>query len=198
MQWNLSIWPPMTSLREAPRKKLQGLFGHCPNGGEGLDPCPNGLGHLIWEELSTFKGAFAWFGGSEPLPGWFGALVYRRIVHVQRGICLFWGVWTLARMVWALMQWKCSENAFAQVGAEIECPRVPVWVKGGGGDRYLGNARIGPATFSVGLPLLLLLFWHHSFFLLSQTFFSMALAGTVLGVGLTGTVNASVGLANKK
>ena len=25
---------------------------------------------------------------------------------------------------------------------------------GGGGDRYLGNARIDPATFSVGLPLL--------------------------------------------
>ena len=32
-----------------------------------------------------------WGGGSRPLPGWFGALVYRRIVHVQRGICLFWG-----------------------------------------------------------------------------------------------------------
>ena len=60
-------------LREAPDKKRPGLFGHCPNGGGGLDPCPNGLGHLFWEELFMFKGAFAWFGGSEPLPGWFGA-----------------------------------------------------------------------------------------------------------------------------
>ena len=35
------------SIREAPDKKMQGLFGHCPNGGGGLDPCPNGLGHLF-------------------------------------------------------------------------------------------------------------------------------------------------------
>ena len=34
--------------------------------------------------------------------------------------------------------------------------------------------------------------------ILCQLFFVMALAGTVLGVGLTGTVNASMGLANKK
>ena len=33
--------------REAPLKKTQGLFGHCPNGGGGLDPCTNGLGHLF-------------------------------------------------------------------------------------------------------------------------------------------------------
>ena len=49
---------------EAPVKKMPGLFGHCPNGG----------------------------GGSRPLPKWFGALILRRIVHVQRGICLVWGV----------------------------------------------------------------------------------------------------------
>ena len=61
-------------VRQAPLKKSQGLFGHCPNGG-GLDPCPDGLGHLFREELSMFKGAFAWFGASEPLPGWFGALM---------------------------------------------------------------------------------------------------------------------------
>ena len=33
--------------------------------GGGLDPCLNGLGHLFLEELSMFKGAFAWFGGSD-------------------------------------------------------------------------------------------------------------------------------------
>ena len=48
---------------EAPLKKSQGLFGHCPNGGGGLGPCPNGLGHLYREELSMFKGAFACVGG---------------------------------------------------------------------------------------------------------------------------------------
>ena len=37
--------------------------------------CEDGSGHLFREELSKFKGAFACFGGSEPLPGWFGALM---------------------------------------------------------------------------------------------------------------------------
>ena len=31
-------------------------------------------------------------GGSRPLPKWFGAFILRRIAHVQRGICLVWGV----------------------------------------------------------------------------------------------------------
>ena len=55
---------------------MPGLFGHCPNGGGGVST----LAQMVWgtyflEELSMFKGAFAWFGGSEPLPGWFGALM---------------------------------------------------------------------------------------------------------------------------
>ena len=37
----------LVRFREAPDKKMPGLFGHCPNGGGGLDPCPNGLGHLF-------------------------------------------------------------------------------------------------------------------------------------------------------
>ena len=37
------------AVREAPLRKLQGQFGHCPNGGGGLDPCPDGLGHLFRE-----------------------------------------------------------------------------------------------------------------------------------------------------
>ena len=36
-----------TEVREAPDKKMPGLSGHCPNEGGGLDPCPNGLGHLF-------------------------------------------------------------------------------------------------------------------------------------------------------
>ena len=59
----------------SPSLKNVGSIWALPKWGGGLDPCPNGLGHLFWEELSMFKGAFAWFGGSEPLPGWFGALM---------------------------------------------------------------------------------------------------------------------------
>ena len=63
-------------------------------------------------------------GGYEPLPGWFGAL----------------------------MQWKLKFNGICSSRPGNKCPRVPVWVKGGGCNRYLGNARIDPATFWVGLP----------------------------------------------
>ena len=60
----------------SPTEKDAGSIRALPKwGGGGLDPCPNGLGHLFREELSMFKGAYAWFGGSEPLPGWFGALM---------------------------------------------------------------------------------------------------------------------------
>ena len=50
-------------VREAPLRKLQPPNGHCQNGGKGLDPCQDGLGHLFREELSKFKGAFASFWG---------------------------------------------------------------------------------------------------------------------------------------
>ena len=46
-------------IREAPTEMLALLFGHCPFGGRGLDPCQDGLGHLFREELSKFKWAFA-------------------------------------------------------------------------------------------------------------------------------------------
>ena len=46
-------------LREAPTQNMPLLFGHCPFGGGGLDPCQDGLGHLFREELSKFKWAFA-------------------------------------------------------------------------------------------------------------------------------------------
>ena len=42
---------------------------------------------------------------------------------------------------------------FAQIGPEKKCPRVPVWVRGGGCNRYLGNAQIEGTLISVGLPL---------------------------------------------
>ena len=39
-------------LREAPLRKLQGLFGHCQNGEGGLNACQDGLGHpYIWVKM---------------------------------------------------------------------------------------------------------------------------------------------------
>ena len=96
-------------------------------GGRGFDPCLNGLGHLI----------------------------LRRIVYDQRGICLVWGVWTLARMVWGTCAVKIEvQMAFAQVGPEIKCPRVPVWVKGrGGGQSLFGQCPNRPSIFQTGASL---------------------------------------------
>ena len=59
----------------------------------------------------------------------------------------------------------CCENwmALAQIGPEIKCPRVPVWVKGGGGHRHLGNARIEGVFFLWGFH------YHHILLKCSQT-----------------------------
>ena len=38
--------PPHNLLREAPTKMSPLLFGHCPFGRRGLNPCQDGLGHL--------------------------------------------------------------------------------------------------------------------------------------------------------
>ena len=60
----------------SPTEKVAGSIRALPKWGRGgLEPCLNGLGHLFREELSMFKWAFPCFGGSEPLPGWFGALM---------------------------------------------------------------------------------------------------------------------------
>ena len=55
----------IVELREAPRKKLQGLFGHCPNGAGGLIACPDGLGHLFREEVPQLKWAFFGLWGGQ-------------------------------------------------------------------------------------------------------------------------------------
>ena len=46
---------------EDPYQLLSPTFGHCPL--RGLNACPDGLGHLLREELSKFKRASAGFGG---------------------------------------------------------------------------------------------------------------------------------------
>ena len=50
------------------------------------------LGKPQLEKCRVYLGIAQMGGGSRPLPKWFGALILRRIVHVQRGICLVWGV----------------------------------------------------------------------------------------------------------
>ena len=52
----------------------------------------SGLGKPHCKSCRVYSGIAQMGGGSRPLPGWFGALILRRIVHVQRGICLVWGV----------------------------------------------------------------------------------------------------------
>ena len=39
-------------VREAPDKIYICSFGHCPFGGGGLNPCPDGLWHLFLGEMS--------------------------------------------------------------------------------------------------------------------------------------------------
>ena len=53
-------------LREAPFKKSPQAFGHCPFGGGGLTPCPDGLGQLFLEEFPSF------WGGLDPCPDGLG------------------------------------------------------------------------------------------------------------------------------
>ena len=61
--------------REAPFSLSPPPFGHCPFGGGGLNPCPDGLGHFFREEFSKFKWAFASFlGGLNPCQDGLGHL----------------------------------------------------------------------------------------------------------------------------
>ena len=56
MQDRSLSFPPaaikIRGVREAPLRKLQGLFGHCQNGEGGLNACQDGLGHpYIWVKM---------------------------------------------------------------------------------------------------------------------------------------------------
>ena len=77
--------------------------------------------------------------GPKPLPRWFVAPIFRRNVHVKTGICM--------------------------ILPENRCHRVPVWVRGGGSNGYLGNAQMNRDFFMLGLPLI-------TTFLLTQGHFS--------------------------
>ena len=73
-------------------------------------------------EHSSSPATFMVWGRSKPLLGWFGAL------------CLL------------LEPYNPSKSA------RKKCPRVPVWVRGGGSNCYLGNAQINWDFCYVGFP----------------------------------------------
>ena len=74
-QYGRAPGPFAACVREAPMRKMQGLFGHCPNGG-GVST----LAQMVWgtyfeKNIPCSKGHLLGLRGSEPLPGWFGALM---------------------------------------------------------------------------------------------------------------------------
>ena len=91
-------------------------------------------------------------GGSEPLPGWFGAVMQWKLKLKWAFACVKEGVKACQDALCTYVPSKRRFSKFAQIGPEKKCPRVPVWVRGGC-DRYLGNARMEATTFSVVLPL---------------------------------------------
>ena len=68
-------WKEEEHLREAPLKKLHPLLGHCPKGGGVLMLARMVWGTYLEKNSPSSKGHLLVFGGSEPLPGWLGALM---------------------------------------------------------------------------------------------------------------------------
>ena len=138
---------------------MPGLFGHCPNGG-GVST----LAQMVWgtyfeKNCPCSKGHILIFGGSEPLPGWFGALMQWKLKFKWVFACVKEGVKACQDALGHLSPSKRWFDKVAQIGPKIKCPRVPGWVRGGGCNRNLGNAQIEVAPFSWGLPLFVMLFW---------------------------------------
>ena len=92
-------------------------------------------------------------GGSEPLPGWFGALMQWKLKLKWAFACVKEGVKACQDALWTYVPSKRWFGKFAEIGPEKKCPRVPVWVRVVGCNRYLGNAQIEVTLNSVGLPL---------------------------------------------
>ena len=62
-------------VKGSPTEKDAGSIQALPKWGGGSRPLPKWFGALILRRIVHVQRAFAWFGGSEPLPGWFGALM---------------------------------------------------------------------------------------------------------------------------
>ena len=96
------------------------------------------LAQMVWGtflEKSFQMGICLILGGSKPLPGWFGALMQWKLKFnwafpfVNKGFkaCQdsLWHLYTLKTVIWK----SCSNHPGKK------CPRVPVWVRGGGGQK---------------------------------------------------------------
>ena len=92
-------------------------------------------------------------GGSEPLPGWFGALMQWKLKLKWAFACVKEGVKACQDALCTYVPSKRWFGKFAQIGPGKMCPRVPVWVRGGGCNRYLGNAQIECALTDTGASL---------------------------------------------
>ena len=91
--------------------------------------------------------------GSKPLPGWFGALMQWKLKLKWAFACVKEGVKACQDALCTYVPSKRWFGKFAQIGPEKKCPRVPVWVRVGGSNRYLGNAQIEVPLIGMGLPL---------------------------------------------
>ena len=111
------------------------------------------LGKPQIKKCRVYLGIAQMGGGSRPLPKWFGALILRRIVHVQRGICLVWGGLNPCQDgLGHLCSENWSSNGICSSRSGNKVPQSARLSEGGGCNRYLGNAQIDPAFFEVGLP----------------------------------------------
>ena len=93
----------------------------------------------------------------KPLPGWFGALLQWTLRLTWAFACVKEGVKACQDALCTYVPSKRWFGKFAQIGPEKKCPRVPVWVRVGGCNRYLGNAQIEVTLTSKVLPLCVLL-----------------------------------------
>ena len=92
-------------------------------------------------------------GGSKPLPGWFGALLQWKLKLTWAFACVKEGVKACQDALCTYVPSKRWFGKFAQISPGKMCPRVPVWVRGGGCNRYLGNAQIECALTDTGASL---------------------------------------------
>ena len=88
-------------------------------------------GTFLQKNFPSSNGHFHDFGGSEPLPGWFGALMQWKLKLKWAFACVKEGVKACQDALCTYVPSKRRFSKFAQIGPEKKCPRVPIWVRGG-------------------------------------------------------------------
>ena len=97
-------------------------------------------------------------GGSRWLPGWFGALMpVRNFMFFSEGLpSSIWCINSLLNKCRPYITISGSIQPFKMVKIvpENKCPRVPVWVKGGGVRSLFGQCPNRPDLFQTGASLI--------------------------------------------